>query len=102
LREVVKDLIRYDGCREELNLANEKIKTMIDIDSMKNQVINILNQKDDNNKFIIQQQELQIFQYQKMTDDLVKEINNEKNKTLFWRITTGVAIIVGGTLLITK
>jgi TolA-binding protein len=102
LREVAKDLIRYDGCKEELSLANQKIEKMTEIDLLKDQFIGVLNQKDNNNQFIIQQQELQIFQYQKMTDDLIKEINSEKNKTLFWRITAGVAIIAGGTLLITK
>lgn len=73
---------------------------MTEMDVLKQQIIETLTQKDLNNQFIINQQELQIYQYQKMTDDLTKEIKQQRNKTLFWKLTTGAAIIGGGILLL--
>jgi predicted oxidoreductase len=73
---------------------------MVEVDSLKQWMVETLTQKDINNQYIINQQELQIYQYEKMTDDLVREIKQEKNKTLFWRIATGAAIIGGGILLV--
>lgn len=73
---------------------------MVEVDSLKQWMVETLTQKDINNQYIINQQELQIYQYEKMTDDLVKEIKQAKNKTLFWRIATGAAIIGGGILLV--
>ena len=73
---------------------------MTEMDVLKQQIIETLTQKDLNNQFIINQQELQIHQYQKMTDDLTKEIKQQRNKTLFWKLATGAAIVGGGILLL--
>jgi predicted oxidoreductase len=93
-------LIRYDGLKEEMSLANQKIEKMVEMDVLKSNIIDVLNQKDLNNQFIINQQELQIYQYQKMTDDLTNEIKRQNKRTLFWKVATGVAVVTGGILLI--
>ena len=73
-RQVAKDLIRYDGCKQELKLTQEKIIKLEEREVQKDTIIKLLNDKDENNKYIIHQNELQIGQYEHMTDDLQKEL----------------------------
>jgi hypothetical protein len=89
-RLIVADLIRYDGCKFELELTKEKIAKLQEREAQKDTIIKLLNDKDENNKFIIRQQELQIGQYEHLTDDLTKEIKSKKRSTVFWKMTTGV------------
>jgi len=86
LREVAKDLIRYDGCKEELELTNQKLEKVLEREQHKDTIINLYRHKDTNNEYIIRQQELQIYQYEKMTDDLMEEIRQEKNNKLIWKV----------------
>jgi hypothetical protein len=89
-RLIVADLIRYDGCKFELELTKEKITKLQEREAQKDTIIKLLNDRDENNKFIIRQQELQIGQYEHLTDDLTKEIKSKKRSTVFWKMTTGV------------
>jgi hypothetical protein len=85
-RLVAQDLIRYDGCKEELKLTQQKVLKLEEREVQKDTIIKLLNDKDDNNKFIIHQQELQIGQYEHMTDDLQKELKGQKNKTFWYKV----------------
>jgi hypothetical protein len=98
LREVAKDLIRYDGCKEELELTNQKLEKVLEREQHKDTIIDLYRRKDDNNEYIIKQQELQIYQYEKMTDDLTKELGNTKT----WNTVYKIAAIVGGLLIFVK
>jgi hypothetical protein len=99
-RLVAKDLIKYDGCKEELKLTQDKILKLQARESQKDTIIALYKDKDENNKFIIHQQHLQINQYEKLTDDLTKEIRSTKNENIFWKITTGIATLLSAVLLV--
>lgn len=87
-RQVAKDLIRYDGCKQELKLTQEKIIKLQEREVQKDTIIKLLNDKDENNKYIIHQNELQIGQYEHMTDDLQKELKASRTKTFLYKVGT--------------
>jgi hypothetical protein len=99
-RLIVADLIRYDGCKFELELTKEKISKLQEREAHKDTIIKLLNDKDENNKFIIRQQELQIGQYEHLTDDLHKEVRSAKTASVFYKVTTGIATFLSIYLLI--
>ncbi len=99
-RLVVQDLIRYDGCKQEVKLLEEKIVKMDERDEQKDTIIDLLNTKDENNQYIIHQQELQIGQYEHLTDDLQKELKGQKVKSFLWKAGTFVGILTSSYLLI--
>jgi hypothetical protein len=49
---------------------------------------------------IIHQQELQIGQYEHLTDDLQSEIKGQRMKTFLWKVGTFLGVITSGYLLI--
>ena len=100
LREVAKDLIRYDGCREELDLTYQKLEKIAEREQQKDFVIDVLTQKDGNNQFIINQLELQSYQYEKLTDDLTKELKQQKVKSVLWKIGTAIGVITTSYLIV--
>jgi hypothetical protein len=87
-RQVAKDLIRYDGCKQELKFTQEKVIKLEEREVQKDTIIKLLNDKDENNKYIIHQQELQIGQYEHMTDDLQKELRKSRTKTFLYKVGT--------------
>jgi hypothetical protein len=99
-RQVVKDLVRYDGCKEELKFTQEKVIKLQEREAQKDTIIKLLNDKDANNQFIIKQKDLQIGQYEHLTDDLTKEVKSVRRSTVFWKITTGAATFLSVFLLI--
>ena len=101
-RLVAQDLIRYDGCKQEVKLLEEKIVKLDERDEQKDTIIDLLNTKDENNQYIIHQQELQIGQYEHLTDDLQKELKGQKVKSFLWKAGTFVGILTSSYLLITK
>ena len=99
-RLVVQDLIRYDGCKQEVKLLEEKIVKLDERDEQKDTIIDLLNTKDENNQYIIHQQELQIGQYEHLTDDLQKELKGQKVKSFLWKVGTFVGVLTSSYLLI--
>jgi len=99
-RLVAQDLIRYDGCKQEIKLLEEKIVKLDERDEQKDTIIDLLNTKDENNQYIIHQQELQIGQYEHLTDDLQKELKGQKVKSFLWKAGTFVGILTSSYLLI--
>jgi hypothetical protein len=91
-RLVVQDLIRYDGCKQELELTQQKVFKLQEREVQKDTIIKLLNDKDDNNKYIIHQNELQIGQYEHMTDDLQKELRRSRTKTFLYKVGTFLGI----------
>jgi len=91
-RLVAQDLIRYDGCKEELKLTQQKVLKLEEREVQKDTIIKLLNDKDDNNKFIIHQQELQIGQYEHMTDDLQNEIKRSNHKVFFYKVLSFLSL----------
>ena len=99
-RQVAKDLLRYDGCVEEIKLLYSKIDKLEDVSKVKTAMIELYEEKDTNTQFIIQQKDLQINQYEKLTDDLTKEVKSKRRSTLFWKVTTGLGIFSSAYLLL--
>ena len=91
-RLIAKDLIRYDGCVQELKLTQQKVIKLQEREVQKDTIIKLLNDKDDNNKYIIYQHELQIGQYEHLTDDLQKELRKSRTKTFLYKVGTFVGI----------
>jgi hypothetical protein len=99
-RQVAQDLIRYDGCKQELKLTQDKVFKLEGREAQKDTIIKLLQEKDENNKYIIRQHELQIGQYEHMTDDLQKEIRRSRTKTFLYKVGTFVGIATSGYLFI--
>jgi TolA-binding protein len=91
-RQVAKDLIRLDGCREEIKLLESKIDKMQDITKVKDIMLQMYEEKDKNNQFIINQFELQTQQYEKLSDDLRKELKQQRTKSFLWKLGTYLGI----------
>lgn len=101
-KQVVKDLIRLDGCQEELKLIQNKIIKLEERESQKDTIISLLKDKDKNNQFINNQKDRQINLYDNMSKSLEKELKSQKRTTLLYKIGTIAGIILTSTLLITK
>jgi len=99
-RLIVQDLIRYDGCRQELKLIQEKVIKLQEREVQKDTIIKLLNNKDENNKYIIHQNELQIGQYEHLTDDLQTELRGQRTKTFLWKVATFLGIATSSYLFI--
>jgi len=97
---VAKDLIRLDGCKEEIKLTQEKVIKLEEREVQKDTIIKLLNDKDVNNQYIINQKDLQIGQYEHLTDNLTKELKGQRTKTFFYKLGTFVGIITTSYLLI--
>lgn len=99
-RQVAKDLLRYDGCIEEIKLLYSKIDKLEDVSKVKTVMLELYEEKDKNTQFIIQQKDLQIGQYEKLTNDLTKEVKSKRRSTVFWKITTGAATFLSVFILL--
>lgn len=91
-RQVAKDLLRYDGCREEIKLLESKIGKLEDISKVKTIMLEMHENKDKNSQFIIGQLELQVQQYDKLSSDLKKELKQQRTKSFLWKLGTYLGI----------
>lgn len=101
-KQVVKDLIRYDGCKEELKLTQNKVIKLEEREVQKDTIISLLKDKDKNNQFIISQKDQQIKQYDDMTKDLQKELKSQKRTTFLYKVGTVLGVIATSFLLLTN
>jgi hypothetical protein len=99
-RQVAKDLIRLDGCKEEVKLLESKIDKLQDVSKVKDIMLGMYEEKDKNNDYMIKQFELQIDQYKNMTKDLQKELKGQKFKSFLWRAGTFLGVISTSYLLL--
>ena len=99
-RQVAKDLIRLDGCKEEVKLLETKIDRLNDVSLIKDAMIEMHEEKDTNNQYIIKQLELQVGQYDKLSNDLRKELKQQRVKSFLWKVGTFVGILTSSYLLI--
>ena len=97
---IAKDLIKYDGCVQELKLTQEKVLKLEEREVQKDTIIKLLNDKDKNNQFIIGQKDLQIGQYEHLTNDLQKELKGQRTKTFLYKLGTFIGVISTSYLLI--
>jgi len=92
IRLAAKDLVRYDGCKEELKLTQQKVVKLEEKDVQKDTIISLLTDKDKNNQFIIGQKDVQIGEYKGMTDDLKKELKGQRNKLFFYKVLSFISL----------
>jgi hypothetical protein len=78
-KQVVKDLIRYDGCKVELKLTQDKVIKLEEREIKKDIIISLLKDKDNNNQFIINQKDQQINLYDDMSKRLEKELKSQRD-----------------------
>jgi len=101
-RLAIKDIVRGEGCEQELKLTQEKVIKLEERESQKDTIIGLLESKDKNNQFIISQQGLQIDEFRNMTNDLKKEIKQTKTKTFLYKVGTFVGLLTTSYLLIVR
>ncbi len=92
VRLAAKDLIRYDGCKEELKLTQLKVIKLEEKEVQKDTIISLLTDKDKNNQYIIKQKDVQIVEYMDMTVDLKKELKSQRNKTFWYKVLAFVSL----------
>ena len=101
-RLIYKDLLRYDGCKEEVKLLNDKIVKLGEREVQKDNIISLLTDKDKNNQFIIGKKDEQLKISEDLTNSLHKELKGQRTKTFLWKVGTYAGIIASTFLLISK
>ena len=101
-RLAIKDIIRGEGCEQELKLTQEKVIKLEERESQKDTIISLLESKDKNNQYIIGQQGLQIDEFRNMTNDLKKEIKQSKTNTFLYKVGTFLGVLATSYLLIVR
>jgi hypothetical protein len=97
-KQVVKDLIKLDGCVEELKLTQIKVAKLEERESQKDTIINLLKEKDKNNMFIIEQKDKQLKISEDLSNSLQKEIKSQKRQTFFYKLGTFAGVVATATL----
>ena len=83
---VVKDLIKYDNCTEELKLTQEKVYKLNEVVVYKDSIINYYKEKTEVLNYVITQKDNQIKQYEDYTKSLTKEIRLRKIENFFYKV----------------
>jgi hypothetical protein len=99
-RQVAKDLIRLDGCKEEIKLLESKVISLQDIAKVKDVMLKLHEDKDKNNQTTIKLLEKQVGEYDNLSNDLNKELKGYKVKTFLWKVGTFVGILITSYLLL--
>jgi hypothetical protein len=99
---VVKDLIRYDGCDEELKLTQTKLVLTEQREVIKDSTISLLTLKDSTNQTIIRKQQDQIIVLQEETKSLQKDIRRTKFQNVIYKVATIVSAFALTILIVTN
>jgi len=101
-RLAIKDIVRGEGCEQELKLTQEKVIKLEERETQKDTIISLLESKDKNNQYIIGQQDSQLNLYNDMAKDLKKEIKRTKTEKFLYKLGTFVGILTTSYLLIVR
>jgi hypothetical protein len=102
LKKVTEDLLKGDLAKIELELSNKEILKLEEKIILKDSLINVLNYKDDNNKFIIDNLVEKISVLEKYNQGLSTDLKKEKSKNKFKKFLNSTIIVALITLLIVK
>lgn len=102
LREVAKDLLRFDGCKDEVKLLNVKIIKFNEREIQKDTIINLLEKKDKNNQSIITKKDEQLKVSEELTNSLHKELKSQRSKTFLWKLGAFIGLITTTYLILIK
>jgi hypothetical protein len=97
---VIKDILKGDGCAEELKLTQEKVIKLEARETQKDTIISLLESKDKNNQFIITTQKDQLQLSKELSEQLHKELKGQRTKTFLWKVGTFAGILTTSYLLI--
>jgi len=97
---VIKDILKGDGCVEELKLTQEKVIKLEARETQKDTIISLLEDKDKNNQFIINTQKDQLQLSKELSEQLHKELKGQRTKTFLWKAGTFAGILTTSYLLI--
>jgi len=100
VRLAAKDLVRYDGCKVELKLTQEKVIKLEARETQKDTIISLLESKDKNNQFIIATQKDQLQLSKELSEQLHKELKGQRTKTFLWKVGTFAGILTTSYLLV--
>lgn len=101
-RLVIKDIVKGEGCEQELKLTQEKVIKLEERETQKDTIISLLESKDKNNQYIIGQQGSQINLYENMTKDLKKELRQVKTTSFLYKVGTFIGVLTTSYLLIVR
>lgn len=101
-RLAIKDIVRGEGCEQELKLTQEKVIKLEEREVQKDTIISLLESKDKNNQFIIGQQGSQLNLYDNMTRDLKKELKQAKTTSFLYKVGTFLGVFATSYLLIVR
>jgi len=101
-RLVIKDIVKGEGCEEELKLTQEKVIKLESRDSQKDTIISLLESKDKNNQYIITQQGLQTESFKDMAEGLKKDVRRANNKTFMYKVGMFLGVISTSYLLLVR
>ena len=101
-RAAIKDIVRGEGCEVELKLTQEKVVKLEEREVQKDTIISLLESKDNNNKYIINQQGLMIGEFKNMNDDLKKELKQTKSTSFWYKVGTFLGVISTSYLLLVR
>ena len=91
-RLIYQDLLRFDGCKQELSLTQFKLTKVEAREVQKDTIISLLETKDKNNQFIIGQKDAQLKVSEELTNSLHKELKGQRTKTFLYKVGTFVGI----------
>ena len=101
-RQVAKDLIRLDGCKEEIKLLEAKVIKFEDLIKLKDGVIKLQEDKDKNSQKTILLLEKQVNEYDDLSNELRKELRSQKTKSFLWKVGAVLGGLTTSYLLITR
>jgi hypothetical protein len=99
---VIKDILKGDGCAEELKQTQEKVIKLETREKEKDSHIVFLEEKDKNNNFMLGKKDEQLKVSEELTNSLHKELKGQRNKTFLWKVGTYAGIVASTYLLIVK
>lgn len=101
-RLIYQDLLRFDGCKQELSLTQFKLTKVEAREVQKDTIISLLEKKDKNNNFMLVKKDEQLKVSEELTNSLHKELKGQRTKTFLWKVGTYAGIIASTYLLILK
>lgn len=100
-KQVVKDLVRLDGCEEELKLTQIKVAKLEEVIAFKDTTINLYIDKDKNNQYIISLKDEQLKVSEELSKSLQKDLRRQRTQNLIFKLGTFVGVLTTSYLLIT-
>lgn len=91
-RQIATDLVRLDGCVEELQLTELKIYKLEEKIMYKDSIINFQLEKEQNYQFIIQEKSNQIKIYEDLSDEYQNKIKSQNKEIFFYKLGS---VVVG-------